>query len=239
MQIDAKKTPDARVLAALDDGQPLLVERNVGRGKTLLLGTGVHVRWSNLPLRPIFLPLLLRLTLNLAGAEAAPSQVLAGAPWTLSLDNQPQPVGVEVVRPGGETIRLKSKGRPGGKGQEFRYADTYDIGIYRVRALDAAHPRETAFAVNFDPQEADPTTLDRRELQERFGTAPLLFAENPDDLSGTFATLREGRSLWSPLLAATLAALVLETFVSNRLGGARREDQEEHPVPSPAGRGLG
>ena len=32
VQIEAKKTPDARVLAALDDGQPLLVQRNVGRG---------------------------------------------------------------------------------------------------------------------------------------------------------------------------------------------------------------
>ena len=111
---------------------------------------------------------------------------------TLSLDNQPQPVGVEVIRPGGETIRLKSESRKGGKGQEFRYPDTYDIGIYRVRVLDSAHPRETAFAVNFDPEEADPATLDRQELQERFGPAPLVFAENPDDLSSTFATLRKG-----------------------------------------------
>ena len=239
VQIEAKKSPDARVLAALDDGQPLLVQRNVGRGKTLLLGVGAHTRWSNLPLRPIFLPLLLRLTLNFAGVEAAPSQVLAGAPLTLSLDNQPLPVGVEVIRPGGETIRLKSESREGGRGQEFRYPDTYDIGIYRVRTLDPAHPRETAFAVNFDPQEADPTTLDRQELQERFGSAPLVFAENPDDLSSTFATLREGRSLWSPLLIATLVALVLETFVSNQLGAPKRERQDEHPVPSPSGRGLG
>ena len=239
VEIEAKKSPDVRVLAALDDGQPLLVQRNVGRGKTLLLGSGAHVRWSNLPLRPIFLPLLLRLTLNLAGVEAAPSQVLAGSPLTLSLNNQSQPVQVEVVRPGNETIRLKTESREGGKGQEFRYPDTYDIGIYKVRVLDPAHPRETAFAVNFDPEEADPTTLDRQELQERFGPAKVVFAENPDDLSGTFAALREGRSLWSPLLMATLAALVLESFVSNRLGGAKRPEDEVSPVPSPSGRGLG
>ena len=50
VQIEAKKSPDVRVLAALDDGQPLLVQRKVGRGKTLLLGVGAHIRWSNLPL---------------------------------------------------------------------------------------------------------------------------------------------------------------------------------------------
>ena len=60
---------DARVLIKLDDGQPLLVEQAVGTGSVLLLGTGVHVDWTNLPLKPIFLPLLARLTLHLAGTS--------------------------------------------------------------------------------------------------------------------------------------------------------------------------
>ncbi len=40
--------------------------------------------------------------------------------------------------------------------------------------------------------------------------------QNPDDLSGTFAALREGKSLWGLFLTAVLVALVFETFLSNR-----------------------
>ena len=58
------------------------------------------------------------------------------------------------------------------------------------------HPRPIAYAVNFDPDEADPTKIERQELRGLLGGAPLVFAENPDDLSGTFALLREGKSLW-------------------------------------------
>ncbi len=43
----------------------------------------------------------------------------------------------------------------------------------------------------------------------------MIFAENPEDLSGTFALLRQGRSLSEWFLAAVLIGLIFETFVSN------------------------
>ena len=76
MTWDAQAT--GRVLAKLDDGQPLLAERPVGTGSVLLLGTGLHVDWTNLPLKPLFLPLLARLTFHLAGAESERTMGLAG-----------------------------------------------------------------------------------------------------------------------------------------------------------------
>lgn len=60
--------------------------------------------------------------------------------------------------------------------------------------------------------------MDRDELQQRFGRTPVVFADNPDDLSDTFAWLREGESLWELFLGAVLVVLVFETYVSNRLG---------------------
>ncbi len=73
----------AWVLARLDDGEPLLVQKNVERGSVLMLGTSAHVGWTNLPLRPIFLPLLARLTFEQAGMEQTFHTVLAGAPLVL------------------------------------------------------------------------------------------------------------------------------------------------------------
>jgi hypothetical protein len=224
VRIETAGVPEALILARLDDGEPLLVERNVEQGKVLMWGTSTHVGWSNAPLRPIFLPLWARLAFHLAGAEQSRHEALAGAPLVLRLEQEPHPVGVEVLAPSGETLRLASKDAPDAKGQVFRYDDTHEVGVYVLRLLDASHPAQIAYSVNVDPDESDPTKIDRVELQERFGRTPLVFAENPDDLSGTFKWLREGKSLWGLFLTAVLVGLVFETFLSNRLSPKQVEE---------------
>lgn len=222
---------DTQVLARLDDGEPLLVLRQVEKGRVLMFGATAHVNWSNLPLRPIFLPLLARLTFDLAEVEQRLYSAIAGQPLVLPLPDQSQPVGVELVPPSGETLRLKSEPAEDKIGQTFRYPSTFDIGIYLLRILNAVRSPQIAYSVNCDPDEADPATLGRQELQERLGETPLVFAENPEDLSSTFALLREGKSLWSAFLMAVLVALVLETFVSNRLSPKQDDQAAQQPPP--------
>ncbi len=207
----------ASVLARLDDDEPLLVVRNVGEGRVLMLGTSVHVSWTNLPLRPIFLPFIAQLTFTLSRSEQRQHAVYAGGPLVLKFEKSEQPIGVEVLNPQGETMRLASKNEEGDKGQIFQYADTHQIGFYLLRLLDSPRATQIAYAVNFDPEEAEPAKITREELQKHFGKTPLLFAEDPDDLTSTFIWLREGKSLWGFFLLTVLIVLVFETFVSNWL----------------------
>ena len=232
VRMDTAAARAAWVMARLDgDGEPILVQRNVERGTVTMLGTSGHVGWTNLPLRPIFLPLLARLTFAMAGAEQARHQALAGSPLELEFEGQTRPVGVEVIPPSGDTFRLNTKDELGSGDQQFLYADTHEIGIYQLRVLGSARPAEIAYSVNVDPDEPDPTKIERAELDERFGRTPLVFAEDPDDLSGTFAWLREGKSLWELFLAAVLIGLVFETFVSNRLSPKQEDDELKHVAP--------
>jgi len=226
-----EESAETSVLARLDDGEPLLVQRNVGRGRVLLLGTSVHVNWSNLPLRPIFLPLMTQLTFYLAEVEQTRRELIAGQPLVIPLADQPQPVAVEIVPPSGETLRLMTKSEGNAAGQTFRDTNTYQIGIYQLRLPDPSSPTRVAYSVNADPTEAEPATIDRQKLQNRFADDPLVFADDPDDLSGTFALLREGKSLWGLFLTAVLIALVFETFVSNRLSPKREEQASSRPPP--------
>ena len=164
------------MLVKLDDGQPLLAERPVGTGSVLLLGTAVHVDWTNLPLKPLFLPLLARLTFHLAGAEAERTMGLAGAPVT-RLAGQGESVGTRAER----CRKSRSCGPPGRScacrrvdrsADGFRYAETHEAGVYLVRLADQKPPGQMAFAVNIDPAESDPATLTGPELQARFGNRP-------------------------------------------------------------------
>lgn len=210
-------TPDARVLARLDNGDPLLVQRRIGEGSVTLLATSAQGSWTNLPLRPLFLPLLLRMTFDLAGGEPSRYAAFAGAPLRVPL-GRPRPTEVEVQPPSGARLRLPVEVAAE---KAFRFPDTYDIGIYRVRLSGADKGTELAFAVNVDPEELEPKKLDRQQLQARLGTTPVIWAENPDDLAGTFRLLREGKSLWDVFLWAVLAVLVGETLVANRAGGVK------------------
>jgi hypothetical protein len=235
VRMDAQGTSGVRVLARLDDGEALLAQRDVERGKVLLLGTSAHVGWSNLPLRPIFLPLLVQLTYHLAGVEQNRRALLAGSPLILPLEGGRRPSGVEILPPGGEVIRRKTEDEQGQPLKTFRYDDTHQVGVYELRLLGAGGTRQIGFAVNVDPDEADPAKIEREELQQLLAPSPLVFAENPDDLSGTFAWLREGTSLWELFLTAVLVALVFETLLANRLSPKQAETTAGDPTSKKLG----
>jgi hypothetical protein len=213
----------ARVLATLDDGAPLLVSRPVGSGAVLLLATAVRPEWTNLPLKPLFLPLLSRLTFRLAGAEADRPAQLAGTPIAL-----PLPAGgeVEVVRPGGAVLRLRS---PDPKATAFRYDDTYAPGVYLLRPLRGDPPRTLAVAATVDPVESDPVALAPEALRARVGTRPVTVCHTADERAAAVRRLREGLPLGDWLLAGVLVALVAECLLANR-----RKTLPPGPPPRPA-----
>ncbi|MGC8641827.1 MAG: vWA domain-containing protein [Isosphaeraceae bacterium] len=227
----------ARALIKLNDGLPLLAERQVGAGSVLLLGTSLHVDWTNLPLKPLFLPLVARLTFQLAGVEGERTMALAGAPVIVPLGKHRAETGagkpeVEVVRPSGEAVRPSKLDLVEGG---FRYADTHDAGIYLVRLINRKPAQQMAFAVNIDPAESDPATLTKEDLQARFGTRPLFVCDGPGELSETISRLREGISLWEWFLAAVLICLVLEVFLANRRAQAPATGTSSAAGTSPAG----
>jgi hypothetical protein len=223
LRMDTARAPGTRVLARLDDGEALLTQARVEQGTVTMLATSAHVGWSNLPLRPIFLPLFARLTFDLAGAEQARHRTLAGSPLVLQLDEEIQPVMVEIRPPSGAMIRQESKSVEGRTGQVFTYGDTHAVGIYTLQLLDTARPATIAWSVNLDADETSPATISREEIEKRFGGTPIVFADDPEDLSSTFRKLREGESLWEFLLGCVLLVLVFETFISNLLNPPESE----------------
>jgi len=226
LRMDMKDAADAGVLARLDDGEPLLVQRRVGQGRVTILGTSGHVGWTNFPLRPIFLPLLAQMTFEMAGSEPTRHTALAGAPLVLPFGKDIRPTEVVVQPPSGTMTRVEIVDKDGRQRDEFRYTDTYDAGIYLLQLKQGIRPIQVAFSVNVDPEESKPEKLEREEIQKRFGKIPLVFTDDPQDLSGVFKLLREGRSLWGLLLTIVLVGLVFATLISTRL------------TPKPDGNGL-
>jgi hypothetical protein len=91
---------DAEVYLRFSDGSVAIAAADFGLGRSAILATTLDTGWSDLPLRPGYLPLLTRLIRNVAHAGlTATFPVAAGA--SLKLGVPPGAVRLEVVTPEG------------------------------------------------------------------------------------------------------------------------------------------
>ena len=120
-------TPAANVqtLARFDDGAPALLERRVGAGRVLMWTSTLDTNWTDLALKPVFVPFVHRIVRYLGGYRDP-------RPW--------RTVG-DVVDPGLQAPRpapSAGSGRVAGRGDARRSA-----GVARWRRAGSARARRT------------------------------------------------------------------------------------------------
>ncbi|MCF6273123.1 MAG: DUF4159 domain-containing protein [Rhodobacteraceae bacterium] len=83
-QVLAQPGPDlaGKVMAALEDGTPLVTATRHGQGRIVLFHVTANAEWSNLPLSGLFVDMLTRLSVSARGGAAAADE-LAGQNWLL------------------------------------------------------------------------------------------------------------------------------------------------------------
>jgi hypothetical protein len=196
------------VVAALDDGSPIVVEGTAGTGKVLFVSTTLDTAWSDLPLTPMFLPLI-RQMLEYLGGRTASSWYTIGQVFTAPAD--PDGSLPSIQNPGGSVIEERKT--PAG---ELMVSAT-EIGFYRLRYRD----RVENLAVNLDARESDLTKL---------GIDDLVAAVTPEGGVNQPLAERERLSpgeiearqrIWLPLLIAALGLFVLEAVMARRIRIAR------------------
>lgn len=196
----------ALTLAALDDGSPIVVEASVGRGKVLLVTTTLDTSWNDLPLTPMFLPLMRQMLEYLGGREAASSYMI-GQAFTTPADKDSSLPAVDS--PGGKRVDDLRKNSSGEQS-----LDASEIGFYRLRYRD----RDEFVAVNLDTKESDLTRLSVDELVASISPAPGDAAAQPAQSSHLTAEEKESRQrLWLPLLLIALALFVGEAVIARRI----------------------
>ena len=82
-QVMAQPDPELpdRVMAALEDGTPLVTGRTMGAGRLVLFHVTANAEWSSLPLSGLFVQMLERIAL-LSGQAVGDAKELEGTQWT-------------------------------------------------------------------------------------------------------------------------------------------------------------
>ena len=202
--------PGVSALARFDDGQPALVERRVGTGRVLLWTSTLDTTWTDLALKPVFVPFVHRVVRYL-GAYREP------LPWRtvgdvvdpgLQAPAQGSDVSRVALTPSGSRISLD------GDGPEV--LELAEQGFYEFRAQGRDGDVPVVVASNVDLAESDLTALDPQEI------AAAALGRAGGDTAGPLApptddAQESAQRVWWYLLFAGLLLLGAETIVANRL----------------------
>lgn len=195
-----------RILISLDTGSPLLLERDVGIGRVLVFTSSLDREWNDLPVQPVFVPLMAGIANHLLGGAGFSSERALGG--TLALGAMGLRGG-QIFDPDGDpALGL-------GGGTDDVLLD--QIGFYEI----ASGGNTDLVAVNFDIRESDLTTIDAETIERwqalgRRDDGQAAAGALPGDQEPVLASLAQ----W--ILILLLVAVLLESWVGNWHLGVRR-----------------
>ncbi len=206
----------ARVVARLSDGTPLLLDRQSGEGHILLFTSGFENLTNDLPLHPVFVAFVDKVARYLSGRERlSDSQAVDSF---VQLRSNAAPVGevasVEVIDPEGKRPLSLSEARAV---QTFRLRRS---GFYQVRY---ANGRNGVIGVNPDPRESDLQPMPDDVLRLWSGS------NSREPLQTSSVNVMDDAkyrrvSLWWYVMLFALAVALAETVLASRYMGTQREE---------------
>ncbi len=200
---------DAWLTLATTPAQPLLVQHPVGDGAAVLLATALDSAWSNLPTKPLFVPLWHESLRGLLGAAQHQPEVEAGA--TPALGRAFHAVAA-LTSPTGQTIALRL--------HNDLITPTTPLetpGLYRASQGDSG----ALLAVNVSADAGDTATLEPRQLAAWLAN-PGRWTWLHDQPAHLWLQQQLPRTnLGQPLLWAVVALLILETCMARWFSHAK------------------
>lgn len=223
---------DSFVLARLATGDALFIERSFGDGVVVQMATACDSDWSDLPMRPFYVPLMQQLITTMAAQLTPPRNIRTGeaavvlfpapaAPVANSQDVTPTAAVpaeavLSIVTPEGARRSLTAV--PQGNLLMARFDGTRRPGTYAMTLPDAA---VVHFVASTTREESDLSILDDdgiRTLAEKF---PAKFVKTTAEYLELDRLRRDGREIWRFVLAGFLAFLFLELVLQQRFARVR------------------
>ena len=186
-------------------GTPALCERRAGQGRVMLLATSIDRDWSDLAIRPGFLPLVQQIVVYLANAIQTKKQRNYLIGETVNLPKLEETRALIVTTPSGKKQRivLSESDKP-------VFKETQELGLYKVSAeLDSDSTRPLAdwrFVVHLDPKESDTRLIDSQNFAKRLPRGLSLRKNMPAQ--------HQNKPLWPYLLLLLVLLFPFESWLT-------------------------
>ncbi|MEI8063846.1 MAG: VWA domain-containing protein, partial [Verrucomicrobiota bacterium] len=205
------------VVARLNNGDPFLVEKRFGDGSVIACSVPCAADWSNLPLRPFYLPLMQQLVTYLAAKFDPPRNVDIGRPLIAALPAALAGKKLDLTDPAGLKHKLTATNEAGRALVHFD--ETRLPGLY---ILDTPTNVSLHFVVNTSRTESDLTQLTGDEIKAAAKPWDASVVSSWDEYREHEQRRRFGREMWRPLLWVLLGLIFTELVLEQRVGRLRR-----------------
>ncbi|MFO1066253.1 MAG: BatA domain-containing protein [Pirellulales bacterium] len=220
---ESSATQKFSTLLSLENGDPLLMERIVGRGRVLQWTVSCGDKWSNLPLREVVVPLMQQLVMQSAVSGSPRLNLETGSTLTVTAHKKEAAASAskdkEKLKPIAEVLAAtKAKYRLELGEADDRYAANFERtqfpGVY---AVSGVRSDALQYTVSAPDSESDPTPLDDVQLEtiaQRLGAE---IHRSVSDYREAEQIKLTGREVFRWLLIGLVIALFVELFLQQSL----------------------
>lgn len=211
-------SPSSRtdVIATLTGGDPFLMEQRVGDGVVFQLATACDADWSDLPMRPFFVPLMQQIITTMASGLVPPRNIPTGEPAVALLSGLEPKSMLSMLAPDGTRRTLKTSTQ--GNREVARFETTQRPGVYTLSlpSTDTIH-----FVAETSRAESDLGLLDDAEMTLLAKKLGATVVESSAEYIEQDELRRFGREIWRPMLVGLLSLLFLEVVLQQRFARVR------------------
>ena len=203
------------VAAQFEDGMPLIVTRQVGEGRVVLVNSSADTAWTDWQKHKTFVPWLHATARYVTRRDQAHERETVAtfvSGTDLALDNKEEPdlkkQTLKLQRVGGSEVSFQTD--DDGVSQELLLETP---GIYILK--DSAGRELRRLAANLPTAESDLSTLPPMEVEQQ-----IVRSAEPEAqilAAGLFGDSSRGKELWRVLLMCALGLLLLEPILANRM----------------------
>ncbi len=228
VQLDDVETRRPKIELQLQDGRPLVMLKQIGKGRvaTLLSApqtgsqqsgaastgavTSENEPWNAMAAWPSFLPLMQQLVQATLADSTTSYNLLVGEPLSDSQLAQGDSSRVCVMRPDGIEADVQASATDAEGMRAWSYPATMRRGVYQV-TTEGGSPRP--FSVNIDPNQSDLRAVAVNQLPLSTEKSATQFAAKLDS-----STVPDSNSLVRWLLGALAVMLIIESCLAWQLG---------------------
>lgn len=202
--------PNNESIIEFSNSNPFLTETTIGKGKVLNFFTAIDPAWTDLYTKGIFVPLINRTIVYLAGvSDKTERELLTHLEIKSEFQSGDEFVNFEMQRPDGSFEKV----RPtiGSGFYQINYENTDQLGIY---TLYSNKNEIDKWAVNFWPGESNTKVVTDERFRDIVGDENVTYIDRTDNIINSVITARFGRELWKYFLLAALILLIIEMLIA-------------------------
>ena len=204
--INAKTMRKHKVHLSLNTGDPFLLEFSKGSGTVFYFTSLLDLRWNDLPVRGLLIPLVYRLLILTGTDEINTAPVAVGSTKWIYIEQDYIRSTWEVESPSGQkTLIVPDFNREG-----ILIPATDELGIYRVFANGELF---TSFPTRLYYKEYIQEELSQENLDQMISEDNTQWLDLEADFAALFSEIRQGKALWKTFLLIAIALLLLESIL--------------------------